>query len=88
MLPRRATPAESYTLQWFRFDNATDTRTNVGEPSTVPLLEARAPAELTGAEYIGVVVTAQHPQQPMWATPATFYFRKKDAAWEWIGAER
>ena len=83
-----ATPAESYTLQWFRLDNATSARTDVGEPSTAPLLEARAPAELTGAEDIGVVVTALHPQQPMWATPATFYFRKKDPAWEWIGAER
>ena len=28
---RAAGPAESYQLQWFRFDNATATRTPVGE---------------------------------------------------------
>jgi hypothetical protein len=84
-----APSAESYTLQWFRFDNRADTKTNVGEPVSVTTLEARAPtALLSGSEYIGVVATAHHPSQPLWATPATFYFRKKDGGWEWVGAER
>ena len=84
-----ATAAERYTLQWFRFDNVADEKTNVGEPVTVTALEARAPAALlSGAEHIGVVATAQHPSQPLWATPATFYFRKKGDGWEWVGAER
>ena len=32
---KAATPAESYSLRWFRFDNATDTRTDVGEAMAV-----------------------------------------------------
>jgi hypothetical protein len=84
-----ATPPESYTLQWFRFDNATDTRTNVGEPGRVTATTARAPAALlSGNEYIGVVITATHPEQKDWAKPATFYFRREAAGWKWVGAER
>ena len=43
---RAAAPAESYQLQWFRFDNATATRTPVGERQTVAAPAGRAPAGL------------------------------------------
>jgi hypothetical protein len=84
-----ATPAESYTLQWFRFDNAIDEKTNVGEALTVTTLTAHAPAAvLQGQEYIGVVITARHASLPAWSKPATFYFRREPGGWKWVGAER
>jgi hypothetical protein len=84
-----AAPAERYTLQWFRFDNASDGRVNVGERLTTTTLSARAPtALLQGAEYVGVTVTAQHPMLRDWARPATFYFRRDGDGWQWVGAER
>jgi hypothetical protein len=87
---RAATPAESYRLQWFRFDNTTDTRTPVGEAVTVSALTAPAPNELVGggAEFVGVTVSATHPQQPGWERPATFYFRRSQTAWTLVGVER
>jgi hypothetical protein len=85
----KTTPAESYTLQWFRFDNATDTRTNVGDPLTVGGSPAQVPAGLlTGAEYVGVTISAKHAEQPAWARLATFYFRRGTGAWECVGSER
>jgi hypothetical protein len=84
-----ATPAESYSLRWFSFDNATDTAANVGEPIVTPTLTARAPATLlSGHEYIGVTVTAKHPTQKDWAKPATLYFRRAAAGWKWVGVLR
>jgi hypothetical protein len=86
-----ATAPERYTLQWFRFDNATDTRTNVGDPQTVSATSTRAPDSLLQAragEYIGVEVTATHAEHPAWAAPATFYFRRAADGWTWMGAER
>ncbi len=87
---RVAEAPESYTLQWFRFDNATDTRTNVGEAVTVSTASADAPASLLsgGGEYIGVVMTAKHATERAWAKPATFFFRRGQGGWTWVGAER
>jgi hypothetical protein len=86
---RAATPAESYTLQWFRFDNATDTRSNVGQPMVVKELRATPPSELlSGADYVGVTMTAQNATQPGWARPATFYFRRVPTGWQAVGIER
>jgi hypothetical protein len=84
-----ATPAESYSRQWFAFDNATDTKTNAGDAVVTPSLSARAPAPLlTGHDYIGVTITTAHPTQKDWAKPATFYFRREVTGWKWVGAER
>jgi hypothetical protein len=82
---------ESYTLQWFRFDNATDTRSEVGAAQTVRDTAAVAPvAVLSGrvGDYIGVVMTATHPSERGWAKPATFYFRRAADGWTWVGAQR
>jgi hypothetical protein len=85
-----ATPAESYSLRWFRFDNAADSKTPVGELATITELRAEAPRELLGGgdEHIGVTITAKHARHPGWARPATFYFRRVGAAWHTIGIER
>jgi hypothetical protein len=84
-----ADPPESYTLQWFRLDNASDTRTNVGDAVTVNSASADAPPALTGSgggEYIGVAITAKHAAQSAWAKPSTFYFRRAAGGWTWVGA--
>lgn len=84
-----ATPAQTYTLRWFAFDNATDTRTPVGEPVTVSTMSARAPAALTGS-FVGVTISGTHPQHAGWARPATFFFRRNGSSpgWTLVGVER
>ena len=81
----------SYALQWFKFDNTTDTRENVGDAVSISSASSQAPEMLMGAgggDYIGVTVTATHPTQPQWSKPATFYFRRAAGGWTWVGAER
>jgi hypothetical protein len=85
-----ATPAESYTIRWFRLDNAADTRTDVGDQAIVTELRAAAPSELlsAGTDYIGLTMSATHPKRPGWARPATFYFRRAGSTWQTVGIER
>ncbi len=88
---RVADPPASYTLHWFRLDNAASTQENVGGPDTVTTPRGQAPPALVGAsggDYIGVTITAAHPSQPAWAKPATFCFRRTASGWTWVGAER
>jgi hypothetical protein len=86
---RVATPAESYHLQWFRFDNATAVRTPVGERQTVSEPSGRAPAGLLASgAFVGVEVAARHPRHPGWERPATFIFRRGGSDWRLVGVER
>jgi hypothetical protein len=86
---RVATPAESYQLQWFRFDNTTGARTAAAESQSTSTPGGRAPAGvLDSGEYIGVTVMARHPQHPGWARPATFFFRRGPSEWTLAGVER
>jgi hypothetical protein len=87
---RAATPAESYSLTWFRFDNETDSKIDIGERAVISGLRAVAPPELlkSGSDYMGVTITAKHPQYAGWARPATFYFRRTGGAWKTVGVER
>jgi hypothetical protein len=86
---RAATAAESYQLQWFRFDNATHTRTPVGGVASATSLSARAPEGLLdGSAFVGVTMTARHPQHPGWMNPATFTFRRGGNSWTLVGVER
>jgi hypothetical protein len=86
---RVASPAESYQLQWFRFDNATAARTPIGERQTVSALTGQAPAGLLDSgEYVGVEVRAIHPQRPGWSRPAAFFFRRNASGWTLVGIER
>jgi hypothetical protein len=86
---RAADPAESYQLQWFRFDNATSTRTPVGERQTVGAPASRVPSGLIDSgEFVGVEVTALQRQHPGWTRPAVFFFRRGSAGWTLVGVER
>jgi hypothetical protein len=83
-----ATNAESYQFQWFGFDNATSTRTPIGDKQFATAPSARAPAGALGGEFVGVAVTAHHNQQAGWARPATFFFRRSGSGWTLVGVER
>jgi hypothetical protein len=88
---RVADAPRSYTLQWFRLDNATGAHTNIADPVTITTTRADAPPALTESgtnDYIGVTMTADHPTYASWSKPATFYFRRTASGWEWVGAER
>jgi hypothetical protein len=86
---RAASAPESYQLRWFRFDNATAARAPVGEPQTLSGATGRAPAGLLDpGGYVGVEVTAVHPQRPGWARPAAFFFRRGASGWTLVGVER
>ena len=84
---KAATAPERYELNWFRFDNATDQRTPVGEAMRVTAGSARMPNGLTG-DFVGVSITAVHAQQPGWANPSTFFFRRASGGWSLVGVER
>ncbi|HEX5109664.1 MAG TPA: hypothetical protein VFV95_14525 [Vicinamibacterales bacterium] len=84
-----ATAPEEYSLQWFRFDNATSTRTPMGDPSSVKALSAQAPAGLLASgNFLGVTISARHPMHAGWARPATFFFRQGSTGWGLVGVER
>jgi hypothetical protein len=85
---KAGTAPERYALQWFRFDNATDQRTLVGEPLIVPNETARAPEGAMLGEFVGVTVTASHPRHAGWGTPTTFFFRRVSVGWSLVGVER
>jgi len=88
---RMADAPESYTLRWFRLDNATGAELEIGEPHTVTRAEAAAPEAalaVPNGEYVGVRITARHPAFAAWAKPATFHFRREARGWAWVGAER
>jgi hypothetical protein len=86
-----ADPPSNYTLQWFRFDNTTNTRADVGEPQTASAATATAPPafmQTAVGEYVGVEMSATHAVHRAWAKPATFHFRRDADGWTWVGAER
>jgi hypothetical protein len=86
---KAATPPSEYALQWFAFDNATDSPRDVGAPTATTTTSGQAPPELLkSGDYIGVRVSATNPEQPRWSTPATFTFRHAASGWELVGAER
>ena len=89
---KAATAPTQYQLNWFSFDNTTGQRTAVGAPAITGGESARAPEGLTRADFVGVSVTATHSQQPGWAIPSTFIFRRGGGgagpAWSLVGVER
>ena len=87
-----ATPAEAYSVQWARFDNATGAATAVGTASPAAAMTAAAPAGLVdGArdgDYIQVAIGARHAEHPSWATPVTAHFRRAAGRWTLVGLRR
>ena len=75
--------AESYTVEWAAFDNASDSRQGVTmERSATAAMRAPAALLAGGHQFLSARVGAIHPDHPAWAKPITFFFRRDGAAWE------
>jgi hypothetical protein len=85
-----AKPAERYTIEWSRFDNAADSHERVGTEQTVTTTRAQAPAALLEGRpsFVAAKVRAFHPDHPAWAEPVTLYFRRGDRGWTLVGLDR
>ena len=83
-------PAERYTAQWARFDNATGAEQPVDAEQTVTGTRAQIPPALLAArpEYVSVRLRAFHPDRPDWAHPLLAYFRRAGDAWTLVGLQR
>lgn len=85
---RRGPAAQSYTVQWARFDNQSATATPIGEPATVTAPAAPAPpAALTNA-FVEARVSAEAPDRPAWSAPVVVRFRRDGSTWRLVGVRR
>jgi hypothetical protein len=85
-----ATAAQSYTVEWSAFDNASDTHKSIGTAQTLPSATAQAPESLVAArpEYVAAIVRAHSKEHPQWAQPVKVYFRRTGDNWSLVGLER
>jgi hypothetical protein len=87
-----ATPAGSYEIEVFRFDNLSGSRTPIGTSMTVR--EPRVPlpagaAALGPGEYLEVRVATVHPLFKAWRAPVIVHLRRTAASgWETVGVRR
>jgi hypothetical protein len=77
----------AYALSWFRFDNASGSRTYL-EHETSSELRGMVPAALAGSSFVGVEIRASNPRHPTWTSLVRAYFRATDSGWQPVGLER
>jgi len=79
-----------YRIRWARFDNASNTASPLGDPTTVTTTLAIAPASVTGsgAEFIQAEVEAVHDSYPAWKRPVRVTFRRRSDGWRTVGLDR
>jgi hypothetical protein len=85
---KRAAPAETYSVQWARFDNNTGEATPVGTAETTKTRSARLPAAAAGAPFVEARVSAHTTAYPAWAEPVVVRFRKDAGGWSLVGLRR
>ena len=86
---RRRDPPREYTLQWFALRQRRRLAAGRRRAVQTSTPGGRAPAGvLDGADFVGVRISASHPQHPQWSSPATFLFRRTAGGWELVGVER
>jgi hypothetical protein len=84
-----AKPADRYTVEWSRFDNASSTHTPVGSAQTITTPAAQAPRELLASDFVSATIRGFHADHPAWQQPVTVYFRRgPDSTWTLVGLER
>ena len=85
-----ATAPERYTVEWLRFDNATNASEAVGSEQTLASPRAQAPPALLEPRpaFVAARIRAHHRDHAAWAQPVTLYFRRGDRAWTLVGLER
>jgi hypothetical protein len=80
--------ATSHRVRWSRFDNTTGAVRDTVEIE-MPGSSAPAPAQLlTGAEFLQLEVSAEHPRRPEWRQPVTVHFRRAGNGWALVGVQR
>jgi hypothetical protein len=84
----RAEPADSYAVQWARFDNNTGEATPVGKPETMSTLSAKAPSAVLEARFVEARVAAHTPAHPVWAEPVVVRFRRQADGWALVAVRR
>jgi hypothetical protein len=84
----RAAPADTYSVQWARFDNDSGEATPVGTADRIASLSARAPAAVLDRPFIEVRVAAHTTVHPAWAEPVIVRFRKQADGWLLVGLRR
>ena len=84
----RAPAAESYELQWARFDNLTGTTTPLAGPETLKTPSTQAPAPLLSEPFVEVRVSARSAAHPAWAEPVIVRFRRGADGWSLVGLRR
>jgi hypothetical protein len=80
--------AQRYTIEWARFDNASDGHEPVGAEQTVTETRAQAPAALLDSRFISARIRAHQTEHPAWAEPLRVYFRRTADGWTLVGLER
>ena len=85
---KRAAPAETYSVQWARFDNNTGEATPVGTAETTKTLSARLPAAAAGAPFVEARVSAHTSAYAAWGEPVVLRFRKEAGGWSLVGLKR
>jgi hypothetical protein len=87
---RVSTPAQRYTVMWYRFDNNTATASPVGEEITVTERRAPAPGALMSStpDFVAARIRAYHSDHPAWSHPLMLYFRRSGGSWSLVGLER
>ena len=85
-----AKPAERYTVQWSRFDNASRQFEPFGGEVTSTATRLQAPEDLLAVrpEFITARLRAHHPDHPAWSQPLMAYFRRAGDGWTLVGLER
>lgn len=84
----RAAAADSYSVQWARFDNHTGLATLEGEVQQMTAPSTIAPASVRGQPFIEARVSAHASAHPAWAEPVIVRFRRGETGWNLVGVRR
>jgi hypothetical protein len=83
-----ASAPQSYRVRWTRFDNTTGPVGDAVEMN-VPAPSALAPPPIvSGASFIQVDLSADHPQFPSWRTSVTVHLKRVGEGWTLVGVQR
>lgn len=80
---------ESYSAEWYRFDNATGESLPIGATSaTGPAIALPAELPAQSGSFIKVEIRANQKDFPSWQQPVTAYFHLTESGWSLIGFMR
>jgi hypothetical protein len=83
-----ATPPANYVLAWHAADNVTGDHQPVGAEVWVTSPVSQLPEELSGADFVAVVVRGIHRDHPGWLRSTRVHFRRTVEGWDTVGVQR